>query len=255
MAKKPTRSSWDGYSKRQRAQREQARDQMRRYVLGEIAAGSLDMVAVKRNALRIATRNGMASAALACEWYDAIAREAAAQVAKAAPVVVANPGRIAAQVDNAAPLIGLGDADGFADACGSAVAAEVKRSASRTMLDNAARDGAEFAWVPQGDETCAFCITLASNGWTRASRDVVDGNHADHIHPNCDCEFAIRFGGDGGPAGYDWREYADIYGNADGRSSDDKINSIRRELYAERRDEINAQHRDRYAATHQKGDE
>lgn len=28
------------------------------------------------------------------------------------------------------------------------------------MLKNALRDGAEFAWVSNGD-TCAFCMTLA----------------------------------------------------------------------------------------------
>lgn len=245
------RRSWDRYSKRQRAQREKAREEMRAYVL-EAAAAGIVLSDVKRRALSIAMRNGLASAALACEWYDAIAREAGIMAAKAAPFVSANAGRIAAKVDKAAPLIAIGDVDGFAAQCGSAVAGEVKRSASSTMLRNAERDLAEFAWVPQGDETCAFCITLASNGWTRASRAVAEGDHADHIHDNCDCEFAIRFGGTGGVEGYDWREYAEVYRNAEGRSSDDKINAIRRDLYEQRRDAINEQKRARYAATHPK---
>ena len=54
------------------------------------------------------------------------------------------------------------------------------------LLKNAVRDGAEWAWVPHGD-TCPFCITLASNGWQKASRKVLKGGHAEHIHANCDC--------------------------------------------------------------------
>ena len=68
----------------------------------------------------------------------------------------------------------------------------VKRAGADTTLKNAVRDGAEWAWVPHGD-TCPFCITLASNGWQKASSKVLKGGHADHIHANCDCEFAIRF--------------------------------------------------------------
>lgn len=45
----------------------------------------------------------------------------------------------------------------------------VKRAGADTTLKNAQRDGAEFAWVPHGD-SCAFCLTLASRGWQRASQ-------------------------------------------------------------------------------------
>ena len=46
------------------------------------------------------------------------------------------------------------------------------------MLKNALRDGAEFAWVPNGD-TCAFCMTLASRGWQRASKRAIKNGHAE----------------------------------------------------------------------------
>lgn len=247
---KASRKSWDAYSKRQKAQRRKAYNEMRDFVLANIGDAAID--SLKAQAVRIAMRNGAASAELACLWYEQVAKAAGMAVDAAQPVVVANLGRVGANVDKAAPLVALGDVEGFAAACGSAVASEVKRSASATMLANAKRDGAEFAWIPQGAETCAFCITLASNGWVRARKATAMGDHEEHIHPNCDCEFAIRFGGEGGVDGYDPMEYYEQYRDADGRSSKDKLNAMRRDLYAQRKDEINEQHRERYAALHQK---
>lgn len=74
----------------------------------------------------------------------------------------------------------------------SGVSRLVKQAGADTSLKNAARDGAEWAWIPHGD-TCAFCITLASRGWQRQSLKAMMGGHAEHIHSNCDCEYAIRF--------------------------------------------------------------
>ena len=59
---------------------------------------------------------------------------------------------------------------------GGAVGRLVKQAGADTTPQNALRVGAEFAWVPSGD-TCAFCITLASRGWQRASRKAVKGGH------------------------------------------------------------------------------
>ena len=246
------RRSLDRYSARQAAQRKVAADEMAAFVLENLETATYPEIVAAGT--RIAARRGRASAALASVWYDRIAREAGADVPKAVPYTVANRERIGAQVANAWGLRTAGDADGFATACARAVSNEVKRSGSRTMMNNAARDGAEFAWVPQGSETCAFCITLASNGWQRASKSTVAGDHADHIHPNCECEFTIRFDKDGGVAGYNPKGYEDIYKDADGRKSDDKINAIRRDMYEQNKDKINAQHRERYAALNQTGE-
>lgn len=118
----------------------------------------------------------------------------------------------------------------------------VKRAGADTTLKNAVRDGAEWAWVPHGD-TCPFCITLASNGWQKASSKVLKGGHADHIHANCDCEFAIRFDHNTTVAGYDPEKYLAQYNAAGG-----DINKMRRIDYAARKDAINAQKRAAYAA-------
>lgn len=117
----------------------------------------------------------------------------------------------------------------------------VKRAGADTTLKNAVRDGAEWAWVPHGD-TCPFCITLASNGWQKASSKVLKGGHAEHIHANCDCEFAIRFDHNTTVAGYDPEKYLKQYRDAGG-----DINKMRRVNYAANKERINAQKRAAYA--------
>lgn len=118
----------------------------------------------------------------------------------------------------------------------------VKRASADTTLQNAQRDGARFAWVPHGD-TCPFCIALASRGWQRISKTALKKGHAEHIHANCDCEYAVRFRSDTGVAGYDPDEYLRQYNDADG-----DLNAMRREHYAQNKDKINAQKRAAYKA-------
>lgn len=110
-----------------------------------------------------------------------------------------------------------------------------------TTLKNACRDGAEWAWVPHGD-TCPFCITLASRGWQKASEKVLKGGHAQHIHANCDCEFAIRFDHRTTVAGYDPEEYLQQY-----RDAGSSVNGLRKAQYPSVRNHINAQKRALYA--------
>lgn len=118
----------------------------------------------------------------------------------------------------------------------------VKRAGADTTLHNAIRDGAEWAWVPHGD-TCPFCIMLASNGWQKASAKLLKGGHAEHIHANCDCEFAVRFDSSTSVAGYDPEKYHRQY-----RAAGSDVNAMRRIDYAAHRERINAQKRAAYAA-------
>lgn len=105
----------------------------------------------------------------------------------------------------------------------------VKQVGADTTLKNAKRDGAEWAWIPSGD-SCAFCITLASRGWQNAGKNTLKNGHAEHIHANCDCQYAIRFSENDGVAGYDPEEYLRMYNEAEG-SPKDKINALRRQFY------------------------
>lgn len=190
-------------------------------------------------AYAIATSYGESSAAVACEMYDAVATASGVIVPAAEPAMTATFSEVA-KAYNGMVKQGL-----ESTAIGEGISRFVKRTGADTTLKNALRDGAEFAWVPQGD-TCAFCITLASNGWRKASKKTIKGDHAEHIHPNCDCTFAIRFGGVGGVRGYDPDKYLAMYEDAEGRTWKDKVNSMRREQYEENGDKIREQKREAY---------
>ena len=195
--------------------------------------GTGDADALITYAAALVTKYGEGSAELACQMYDALAEAANAGVPAAEPAVPADYGEVARMVNatknqNPANLP-------------NGVSRLVKRAGADTTLKNAVRDGAEWAWVPHGD-TCPLCITLASNGWQKASSKVLKGGHADHIHANCDCEFAIRFDHNTTLAGYDPEKYLKQYRDAGG-----DINKMRRIDYAARKDAINAQKRAAYA--------
>lgn len=117
------------------------------------------------------------------------------------------------------------------------------------MLTSSIRDGAEWVWISRGD-TCPYCQMLASRGWVKASKKVLKGNHAEHIHAHCDCEFAIRFDGKSTVEGYNPQRFKRIYDNAEGSTSSEKLNSIRRNQYPDIKGERNARRRELYAKTH-----
>jgi len=196
------------------------------------AHGTGDTDALIAYAHALVTKYGEGSAELACQMYDALAAAAKAGVPAAEPAQPASYGEVARMVQAtkaSQPQMQQG------------VSRLVKRAGADTTLKNALRDGAEFAWIPQGD-TCAFCLTLASRGWQKASQAAIKGGHAEHIHANCDCEYAIRFDGRSTVAGYDPDEYLRRY-----RAAGSDVNALRRVNYAKNRERINAQKRAAYA--------
>ena len=189
------------------------------------------------------TKYGEGSASLAAEMYDVTAR-LSGKVLPAAEVA-----ETASYNEVSKAIQGTLKQSTNPNSCGGTVSRLVKQAGADTTLKNAKRDGAQFAWVPSGD-ACAFCIMLASNGFQYVSKSTLNGGHADHIHANCNCTYTVRFDNESGVKGYDPDKYLEIYKNADGRSSDDKLNSIRRMQYQDpaTRDKINAQKRAAYAA-------
>ena len=174
-------------------------------------------------AFGLVTKYGEGAASLACEMYDALAE---AQGAKVPP---ASPAYTARLWETEVAMKGTTDAEKPA-----AVSRLVKRSAADTTLKNAIRDHAEFAWIPSGD-SCAFCLTLASRGWQPASKNSLKNGHAEHIHANCDCQYAIRFDKTSTVQGYDPEKYRAMYYSAEGSTPQEKINSMRREMAAEKK--------------------
>ena len=226
-----TAKTWNEYITRLSRLNQKAGQLMRQYI---DTHGTGDTDALITYAAALVTKYGEGSAELACQMYDALAEAANAGVPAAEPAEPADYGEVARMVNatknqNPANLP-------------NGVSRLVKRAGADTTLKNAVRDGAEWAWVPHGD-TCPFCITLASNGWQKASSKVLKGGHADHIHANCDCEFAIRFDHSTTLAGYDPEKYLKQYRDAGG-----DINKMRRVNYADNKERINAQKRAAYAA-------
>ena len=183
-----------------------------------------------RYAHALVTKYGEASAELACEMHDSLALASKAKVAAAIPAETANMEEVGKTINGVLKTIDN------PEAVSAVVGKMVKQAGQDTTLQNALRDGAQFACIPAG-ETCAFCLTLAANGWQYASKDAIKGGHAEHIHPNCDCAYAIRFDTKTNVEGYNPQEYQKMYRSAEGRTSKDKINSMRREFYAEAREE------------------
>lgn len=186
----------------------------------------------------LATKYGEAAGSLACEMYDALAELSRVSVPSAVSAPTASYGDVAKAV--------YGTILQNPEITSSAIGRQVKLVGVDTMQQNALRDGAQWAWIPSGD-TCAFCLTLASRGWQRASKNAIKNGHAEHVHANCDCTYCVRFGDSIDVEGYDPSEYLDMYKEADGSSPKSKINALRREFYAENKQSINEQKRSAYA--------
>ena len=195
-------------------------------------------------AFSISNRFGEAAAALSAEWYDAMAALSGVTVPGALPAPPAT------MSDVASAIMGTIDSENK-ELVSGAISRLVKLQGVDTTLQNAIRDGAEVAWIPSGD-TCAYCIELASRGWRPASKRQLKNGHAEHVHANCDCSFAVRFDKKSDVAGYADGEDAKIIlensplneGEADTRKN--RLNAVRRRLYAENREKILAQKRSAY---------
>ena len=187
-------------------------------------------------AYSLTSKYGEAAAELACQMYDSIAAVQNAKVKSAEPAETSNYGNVKSAVNSASHTT---------NGIPAAVGKLVKQAGADTMLRNAKRDGAEFAWIPSGD-SCAFCRMLASQGWQKAGKSTV--SRAAHIHSHCRCEYAVRFDGKSQVEGYDPDTYYGEYKNADGTKWRDKIKAMERSDYAKNADVINARKRAEYAA-------
>ena len=234
-----TDSFWKGYISKLRKVNDEAANWVRKYLETRgIPTAQSEINALIDYANAICTKYSEASATLAAEMYDALAELSGKVLPPALPAAAPEMSEVAKAIVGTMKT-------GNEEIIAAAVGRLVKRTGVDTTMQNALRDGAEWAWIPSG-MTCAFCITLASRGWQRASKKAIKGGHAEHIHANCDCTYAVRFDPFTDVEGYDPKEYLDMYEDADGRKPKDKINAMRREFYDQNKDEINAQKRDNY---------
>lgn len=239
-----TRKSWDRYIATLRRVSDRAANEMLAYIKyltfnGVTGQEQADMMIDYAYAL--ATKYGEAAAAASCDMYDAIMLLQNVNVPPAIPAPTATKSEVAKAVVGTRKT-------GNDKIVSSAVGRLVKMASVDTMQKNALEHGDEWAWIPMGD-TCAFCITLASRGWQKASKNAVKNGHAEHVHANCDCTYAVRpSGSDLTVEGYEPEVYLEMYEDADGNTPTERINALRREFYAENKEIINEQKRNAYAA-------
>ena len=204
---------------------DKATEEMMKWVQANGGYANIPRNDIVAYAYALATKYGEASASLAADMYDTVALLSKASVPEAIVAETARIGDVGKAINGALKY------SEDLEYVSSVVGRLVKQVSQDTTLQNALRDGAEFAWIPAG-ETCAFCLTLASRGWQSASKNAVKNGHAEHIHANCDCCYAIRFNESTNVAGYHPEEYLKMYQSADGRTPTERINAMRREAYA-----------------------
>lgn len=234
---------WDAYIAGLRKINQKAAREMFKYLsTHEWAASNAAKQAAIDYAFALATKYGEGASALACEMYDSVMAASGYPVYEAVPADTATIAEVAKAFNGTAKS---GNIEIMADAIGRLV----KLTAADTTLQNAARDGAQFAWIPRGD-TCAFCLTLASRGWQDISKATLRKGHAEHIHANCDCMYAVRMNENTDVQGYNPDRYLRMYYDADleGKAATPKnrVNALRREFYKQNSEKINAQKRSAY---------
>lgn len=209
-----TAQIWAAYRKRLAKVNEKAELLMQQYVDKH---GLEDVDKVMQMAYQIAGKYGEAAAAAACDMYDAIAMAQGADVLAAVPAMVPTMQEVK-------------DVIGYAlDTAPVTVPAStgklVKKTATRTMRKNAARDNAEMALIPSGDG-CAFCKMLASRGWesSRSSK-----SFEAHLHPHCQCEYVVRFDRTLEVEGYDPEALLQEFKDTGERNWKDRLNAMRRQ--------------------------
>ena len=155
-----TTRTWNNYIARLSRLNEAAGQKMREYIRLHGTENTEELISY---AYAVITRYGEGSAELACQMYDALAEAEGMLLPAAEPAATASYGEVARMVH--------ATKDQNPENLPSGVSRMVKRAGADTTLHNAVRDGAQWAWVPNGD-TCPFCITLASRGWqTKQYRD------------------------------------------------------------------------------------
>jgi len=226
-------SVWDNYIAGLRKVSETASQRFLRYLTEHPPVDQQAVNQLIEYAFSLATKYGEAAAELSAQMYDAVAALSGVVLDPAVPAATATMSEAAQAVVGTLKT-------GNDEIVSGAVGRLVKMAGVDTTMQNAIRDGAQWAWIPRGD-TCAFCIALGANGWQRASRAQIKGGHAEHIHANCDCTFAVRFNADTDVAGYKPEVYRAMYDGAEGNSAQERINSMRRTFYAENKARLERQ--------------
>lgn len=228
---------WRKYQRAMSSLSTRASAEMQKWIIANGGYQAIQFEAAITQAYLISKKYGEASAALSALMYDSIAQISGASVPAAVVAETATVGEVSKAIYGASTF---SQNDEYISGI---VGRLVKQAGADTTLQNARRDGAEFAWIAVG-ETCAYCELLSDIGWQHASKNTINGDHAEHIHSNCDCQFVIRFNDDFGVQGYNPNQK--LYEETEGTTIEEKANTLRRENYARNKGKINEQKRIAY---------
>ena len=203
---------------------QKAADELTAWIDAHGGVGVADRNDLISYAYALTAQYGEASGAYTAQYYDDMANLSGVTVPPAEVAELPSYGEVAKAIN------GTIKQSSKSSYIGSTSGRLVKQVSADTLQKNALRDGAEWAWVPAGD-TCVFCLTLASRGWQEASKKAIKNGHAEHIHANCDCTYAVRFDKNTTVEGYEPEKYLEMYQNAEGSTPQEKINSMRRIQY------------------------
>lgn len=241
-----TVADWKKYIDSMEKVCDSAKEQVQKYIETHEVDSEEGREALIEYCYALATKYGEAAATLACQMYDAISEFEGANVEPAEPAETATFHETAKSVNGTINnLMG-------ATITAGAIGRLVKMAGQDTTLKNAIRDRAYFAWIPMGD-TCPYCLAIAAEGWQRAGSKTLSGDHAKHIHGNCNCAYSIKHNKETEYKAYNPEDYQEMFEEADGDTEEEKINSVRRMTYSQHKDRINEQKREIYALSKDEG--
>lgn len=147
----------------------------------DVAAIRDQVVAVMQGTCGTSTQG---AAMLSAQFYDGIRQFETGHALGAVPDSGREPKATEGAVRAFAQKLVDGKQDEFVEACLQRADYEIKVAAAQTCLNNAKRDPNKprFARVPTGDETCDWCLMLASRGFVYHTEAA-----ASHAHSDCDC--------------------------------------------------------------------
>lgn len=213
-----SRKDWEKYTQKMTLLSEAAGQKMQEYIDKH---GIGDRNALIEFANSLVLKYGEGSSALACQLYDELADKSAKNIKPAEPYIPSY-GDVAKAVNGTLKYSPEGKLTE------GAVQRMVKISGSDTILKNAIRDKAEYAWICDGG-SCEYCQLIAGLGWQKASKKILSGGHAEHIHPHCECQFIVSFDGKTNVEGYDMAKYEKLYQETEGKTIEEKAKNLRAE--------------------------
>lgn len=188
--------------------------QARKKLLGELERidYSADVEVIREKAIAIMQRYCGASAEtaarVAAEFYNGLSLIETGEAYAAAAVSKRQPEATSVAVRVIAKYILDGNVHSFVNGCADRMDYETRRAANECMAENARTDPRNPKWarVPSGDETCQWCIMLASRGFAYHSAET-----ASHAHAHCDCRIIPGWTGYTSIDGYDPDLYYDMW--------------------------------------------